>query len=303
MRPEKQEQIQANSGTKTAQMLASPVRNCAMTRTRLPRDFLQEFRPVLEPTTQQPWWMPAEMARETTSTPSSSPSPPEGAVAPPPDDTTTAIVKGSRGPVGYLLAHQSVTTPPPRQTNFRHAVSRSLTATKPWKMNQMPGNGPPVWRDGMNEILLDMMRRDAAAGLRELARLVDAGDNKPYLVPLRAWDEVDAQKFRGCILWWGPEEPPTTAAAAATTETAVGEPEATSSDGSPSFYSTYDVEGVRFGAKIPVHNLRVVLGPAHFAELRAASPIFRDTHMALLARVRSTRVQKLLWRIQGYMAV
>ncbi|CAI4212847.1 unnamed protein product [Parascedosporium putredinis] len=200
-----------------------PVRNCAMTRTRLPRDFLQEFRPVLEPTTQQPCH--------------------------PHSDDTTAIVKGSRGPVGYLLAHQSVTTPPPRQTNFRHAVSRSLTATKPWKMNQMPGNGPRVARRHER----DPARHDEARRRRR-----PAGTGALEVAP---------------------------------------------SDDSPSFYSTYDVEGVRFGAKIPVHNLRVVLGPAHFAELRAASPIFRDTHMALLARVRSTRVQKLLWRIQGYMAV
>src|SRR5690606_4329213 len=54
----------------TAQMLAAPPRYCSITRARLPRSFLQPFRPVTNPFLKIAWWtptgaVPEEYARDT----------------------------------------------------------------------------------------------------------------------------------------------------------------------------------------------------------------------------------------------
>lgn len=48
----------------TAQMLAEPVRICHITKTRLPKPFLQGFGLVAHPETGASWWLPAAFARQ-----------------------------------------------------------------------------------------------------------------------------------------------------------------------------------------------------------------------------------------------
>lgn len=145
----------------------------------------------------------------------------------------------------------------------------------------------------MGEVVLEMMREEVTADLLEMAKLVDNGGKK-YLVPLEDWGDIKSQQFRGCVLWWGKQS------VAEGLERAEGNEQ--DSEAAPGLYGTFDLEGVQYGSKLPVHNLNILLGAVHLAKLQEASAIFRNTEMALLARVRTTRLQRALWRIQGYMA-
>ena len=47
----------------TAQALATPLRMCTMTRTRIPVFFMQDFALVAHPDTGRPWWLPRSLLR------------------------------------------------------------------------------------------------------------------------------------------------------------------------------------------------------------------------------------------------
>lgn len=69
----------------------------------------------------------------------------------------------------------------------------------------------------------------------------------------------------------------------------------------PGQYATLDVEA-QYGAKMPVHNLHLVLGEENLEKLRAESAFFRDNAMLMLAKPRTVAAQEKLWRIQGCLA-
>lgn len=63
-----------------------------------------------------------------------------------------------------------------------------------------------------------------------------------------------------------------------------------------------DIEGVRFGGKLAVHDLRVILGEEHVGRLREESGLLREGSLFLLGRQATIQLQMLLWKLQGYMA-
>ena len=69
----------------------------------------------------------------------------------------------------------------------------------------------------------------------------------------------------------------------------------------PGQLATMDIEGVRFGAKLVVHNLDELLGEDHLAALRNESAMLRSGNLFLLGRQRTLDLQLKLWKLQGYM--
>jgi hypothetical protein len=135
----------------------------------------------------------------------------------------------------------------------------------------------PVWREDMGDFLLQMMRSQATKALADRAQEA----NYISIEPCQAWADIKYIKRRGCVLWLPKDK-----------ETAATQ------------YATYDIEGVKYGAKMAVHNLFWLLGEDCVAELREASEMFRDNELLVLKMMHGksmARLHMLLWRLQGYL--
>ena len=137
-----------------------------------------------------------------------------------------------------------------------------------------------VFRQDMGDVLLDMMRNKAVNALIKRTEESLSPVDK-FVAGCDIWDDIKAVKNRGCVLWL-PKE-----------------------DDTGSQYPTWDVEGAKYGQKIPVHNLSLLLGDEQVTRLKESSPIFREREILVLKYWKSesmVRLHLLLWRLQGYLA-
>ncbi|KAM0327695.1 hypothetical protein ACHAQA_005990 [Verticillium albo-atrum] len=289
-----------------AQALATPWRLCTATETGLPRYFLQDFRAVTNPDTGVPWYVPGDLTDPPKGSSSSTPAdePPaaknddaeadadDGNI---PDDIFAPAQRkhprpnGPSAPVGYTIArHEALDLlGAPRHTSTlggRHAsmLARRAPLSKAGLIPRL------VWRPKMHILVLDLMRTRAVDQLRYLARLdsdqagADGSDPRGYVRPCTGWAAIDkSMPHRGCVLWYADAT-----ADAATT---------------PGQWATLDVEGAKYEGKLPVHDLKRLLGEEHLARLRE-EPVFRDNTLLVLGKRRTIEVQLLLWKLQGYLA-
>lgn len=137
-----------------------------------------------------------------------------------------------------------------------------------------------TYRKDMGDLLLKMMRGSAVDELiRRSTR--DEETKHMFVEPCQTWNAIKDVKLRGCVLWV-PQQ-----------------------DDAATKYATYDVEEASYGKKMPVHNLRWLLGEDEVARLQAASDIFRDNEIIVLKqwpRPGMMQLHLLLWRLQGYLS-
>jgi hypothetical protein len=189
----------------------------------------------------------------------------------------TASVPPRRSPItSYALSRKSVIDRIGGQNKKYAAV---LLATRTG-MAATPDTKNPVWRPDMGDVLLQMLRRQAADALISRAAH-EAQEQNPLLQPCKTWEDVKEVPFRGCALWLPSKEEASTQ------------------------YATLDVEGAAYGQKLAVHNMRWLLGESELERLKAASNLFHDNEILVLPPGRSKSLMSLhllLWRLQGYLA-
>lgn len=178
------------------------------------------------------------------------------------------------------MRSEEILTPTPDEPRRRMGVSRQLLVPKMFRVGKMPGGRPPVYREGMGGAVLGMLREEATGELLGILETAERTGTK-YLFPVGGFEEARGRKDRGCVLWMAPGSE--------------------GIDGAPGRYATLDVD-VQYGAKMPVHNLHLVLGAENLERLRERSALFRDGGMLVLAKARTVKAQEALWRIQGCLA-
>lgn len=145
-----------------------------------------------------------------------------------------------------------------------------------------PDTRNTVWRQDMGQLLLRMLRRHAVDAL--IPWSCGTEESRDTIIhPCADWEQVKDVKLRACVLWL-PE---------------------TQNDATTRQYATLDVEGVKYGQKIAVHNLRWLFGDEESERLRREAPMFRDHEILVLRQRNSINVMRLyllLWRLQGYLA-
>ncbi|KAK3940827.1 hypothetical protein QBC46DRAFT_363829 [Diplogelasinospora grovesii] len=272
-----------------AQALATPIRRCPATGVHLPKHFLQGFRFMSHPETGRPYWVPQGLEKKQSQTTAM-----EGTTDNGERDTAPATAEGELaanartplGPTGYFLSSQKL-------------LKGFLTPGSPYfgreksllQMNRSSAERlrsvlrKVVWRDGMDAFILDLTRRRIVEGLVEFSELVEKAGRK-YLIKCESWDDAKQYKHRGCLLYLGSSD---------SAQDAVGAP--------PAQLSTMTIPDVRFGGKLAVHDLAVLLGDEHLNRLRQESPLLRDGSLFLLGRQRTLDLQLLLWKLQGYIAL
>ncbi|KAK4669541.1 uncharacterized protein QC763_203910 [Podospora pseudopauciseta] len=258
-----------------ARMLAERVRTCDITGTPLPKPLLQRFKLGQDPTTETTWWMPQDLESKV---------PKEGGDVP----AATELPGPSAYTLNSRLFLQELVTP---KGMYSSSSSRLLRATESGTGRYTSALNNAQWRKDMDTYLLETMRKRVFEGLIHAAHLAEKGgsDGRPrkYVTKLNSWNEVSELKQRQCVLFFGPPEglPPGPAMASV-----------------PSAISTMAIKGSKFGEKIAVHDMRVVLGREHLAKLRQESTLLQDGSLYMLRGQASMRLNMLIWKLQEYIA-
>ncbi|KAI5924402.1 hypothetical protein F4810DRAFT_141773 [Camillea tinctor] len=283
-----------------AKALATSIRLCTASKTRLPRFFLQEFKLLSHPETQQPWWVPRSLApgqppphlaRDENSTKNKlgtkeyNPSWDE--------DSSPAAGQPDKGdkliyaPAGHVLARKdlihSFTVKKSGFDNHNKKIYGPLTS--PYKNLQKKA----IWREDMDEFMLDLMRDDICSFIHHLAKVsfymgVDRVSER-HIVPFTNWDDLNVS-IQGAVLWFGDNG------------------EATDPDSArqqPGPLATYDVKNGAIQETILVHNMPLLLGAELAEKLKTESIGLNEGTMFYLAGTNTTRLQYKLWRLQGYL--
>ncbi|KAK3308275.1 uncharacterized protein B0T15DRAFT_524031 [Chaetomium strumarium] len=305
-----------------AKALATPVRRCPITGVNLPSFFLQRFVLVSHPETGNPWFMPGALdskaadtqdegnhaepesaeeqsagtVHETTQDTQSEQEPDNSAQATPnsveiiqePAEPAVKTQNSTKtGPSGYVLSRQTLLQ------GFQEQHSVYFNGHK--KLLRMSSGGATNlsallananWHSEMDVVVLELIRRRVFDALLYFAKKSGEEDRK-YIVKCERWNDTKALKHRGCLLF-------------------LGQPEGATPESTPQYVpprlSVMDVGPVKYGSKLAVHNLRVLLGEERIARLRQESELLSGGSLFLLGRQATVKLQMLLWKLQGYMS-
>ncbi|KAI0400618.1 hypothetical protein F4802DRAFT_610025 [Xylaria palmicola] len=289
-----------------AKALATNIRQCTATHTRLPSFFLQGFNLISHPETDEPWWVPRSLlweepaetkANEATvgfSTNSQHSGDQQEDIETDGGELTAAdqtvsedLARSAKGkpygPTAYASARWDVISAFTSEKSGYYGHNRRLFGGCQTPYKKL---GPrAVWRRDMNSFILDRMRQEIVRDLLYLSRYCTEHD-RYYIVKCDGWDDVQF-KYKGSVLWFG--EPTESGEAA--------------KDGvRPGSFATYDITSDGVTTAVAVHNIPMLLGDEYTARLKQEAAVLSDGWLFMLALRRTTDLQAKLWQLQGYLA-
>lgn len=328
-----------NSVTKlslySAQALASPVRCCALTTARLPREFLLDFGLAKHPVTGVPWTIPVlagllsqqRLSKTAIDNDSSEPhsNPTEEESRPPPpaqaftpenftSEPATGIVplkppSDSHEPYPSPLLSK-VSSPSIYRSGNHYLSSQSAmkllsTAKKSVVSRTIPLNwkgdkvSELIWRRDMYIFVRDLLRNHAFEALKFSTTQYKSHvlENHPD-VPLQ---------LVSAALWLGkPDHPIPEDASSHTCSVALDDVRKGISSSAENEKSAgpppYAMMSRPTGFNMPIYNLPVLLGAGRMQELRTVARVFSGETVFLRQREKTVKVQMALWKLMGYMS-
>jgi len=261
------------------------MRRSNVTETTLPSFFLQRFDLVQHPDSKKVWWVPADLApygvRGDAQDGSESSS--NGVDS---SSTTTQPRFTQKGPRAFILARKDVLAALQSSKSKYGGMQYRLAMNR--KSQSPPELKKVVWREDMDDLVLDLMRRRIVDELIYLSSLrCDDGSTRGYIVPCEKWDDTARVNQRGCALFLK----------------AAGQAQEDAAEGcsTPPRLSIMDMPTSRYQKKLLVHNLDMLLSPEHVGRLRRESEIIGDRSLYVLRGVRTMSLQLKLWKLQQYM--
>ncbi|KAI4203962.1 MAG: hypothetical protein LQ348_001345 [Seirophora lacunosa] len=258
--------------------LATPVRNCAITGVRLPNQFLLDFGLAPHPRTGKPWQMPrlvldsnVTVLGEATSSTHTSQLPTTTS-----SNTDPGAMFPSRRPArpvagSYIVSQRNA-------VKFMSEIRRrSYMQMVPyrWKLDTRFKTDNIVWREDMDEFVLDLMRR-------KVFRLLGYLSSRPaaYITACHKYQDIQKKHQPGAVLWLGnpngdentKEEPP----------------------------PPYAMVKYRSAGNIPVYNLPMLLGPYFLDQLRGSKELFGGALVVIKQKRNSLESLMHLWKMMGY---
>lgn len=275
--------------------LATPVRRCQLTGTSLPSYFLQDFKVLAEPETGDPWYVPVGLTNKHS---------PKESVATESEDGVAASEEGVKPPpssIGFkaytlnsklvLSAMQDADSgyKQTRQGKAEHAQLRFIPQTIRGMKDAMKVYGKARWRQDMQDFVPELMRRRIMEGLIHACKL-----KRGYMVGCADWEAAMQKPQAAAFLWTGEEG----------SEEVVPPEEFATLDVGSQFHNQVGPQLGKKKRKVPVHNLRTLLGREKLSELRAkAGKTLFDKGIVVLKHKKATvELQMQLWRLQGYLA-
>ncbi|KAH6720331.1 hypothetical protein BKA61DRAFT_594674 [Leptodontidium sp. MPI-SDFR-AT-0119] len=294
--------------------LATPVRRCVISGTKLPSFFLQGFRVMSDPKTGDPWYVPTRLANKHLPAMEKEHLDKvkeleeveelkgvEALEGSEDSENATAVVveKPTPSKIGYQVYTlnrkdllQSITNSESKRTSrgkTRSIHSRFLPAKWHGIKSVMKAYNDSAWRPDMGDFVRILMGRRISEALVHLCKL-----KRGYLVGCSDWEDALKKPQAAAFLWTGNRGD----------EEIEGPPEfATLDIGSQDF----DAVGPQLGRKkrkVPVYNLLTLLGKEKMDELRQLVPksVFEKEIVVLKHKNVTVELQSLLWKIQGYLA-
>ena len=299
--------------------LASPVRRCAISGTKLPSFFLQGFRVMSDPTTGEPWYVPADLAnkhlpakkrdaldeveevQESEELNCSESNMGKGHLAGSKGLESGMEVDEKPRPskMGYqaytlnskfLLSGMVDTTSGSKRTN-KGKAGQTKFIPGGWRSvrSAMQTYGKASWRPDMDDFVTMLMGRRISEALLYLAK-----QKRGYIVGCKDWEDALKKPQVAAFLWTG----------SASGDILTGPPE----------FATLDVGSQDFGdvgpqlakkkRKVPIYNLAALLGKENMDELRKSVPnsVFEKEVLVLKHKNATIELESRLWKLQGYVA-
>lgn len=255
-----------------AKALATPIRACAVTKVHLPSFFLTNFKSVRNPEAENNWLVPTEVSLT---------------------DDGRQVREEIPGPGVHLLCQQQLY----REffvKGSKYSGSLDRLASKLSRpRRKILGPKFPVWREDMDSYLLRLLRRQATQCLIRLAGMVETADRN-YILKAGSWEDAKQRIHIGCVLYLGPLPQATDEDITESTAPGLVPP--------PARLCNLRLEEKGPGTRVPIHDLRLLLGERNVARLRRRKALFRDGELFVVKGVRTGNLQMQLWRLQGYMA-
>lgn len=283
---------------------------CAVTRTRLPSFFLQDFNLIAHPETGAPWLIPTSLIPDEPSEAQES----ETRITERAINETSSDKKGEQdvetpksteshnlrddnarphGPAAYVLARQDLLSSfAVKKSGFENAPKQITGVT--FKHRNLADKA--VWRKDMDTYILELMRRAVVDDILYLSRLC-AEEGRYYIVKCYGWGDVQ-YKHKGAMLWFGePQEE-----GAVTNQTKTND---TSNEPGP--FATFDiqkedVQGEKMTTSVAVHNVPMLLGAEQARRVKEEAAALKDGSIFMLAGRRTADLQLKLWKLQGYLS-
>ncbi|KAF3011695.1 hypothetical protein E8E14_008091 [Neopestalotiopsis sp. 37M] len=198
---------------------------------------------------------------------------------------TTPLESTSLGPSAYVLARQDVikSMGGDKRANRRESTAetgnseyhRKLFGVSNSKFKDLGSKA--VWREDMDQFVLQQMREQVVQDLLYLSRLCET-DKRYYIVKCWGWDDVKF-KHKGAVLWFGND----------------------SEVVKPGPFATFDI-GSETGkpTSLIVHNMPMLLGQELAESTKTQAGALQDGSIFMLAGRRTTDLQLRLWKLQGY---
>ncbi|KAK3402824.1 hypothetical protein B0T20DRAFT_399233 [Sordaria brevicollis] len=255
--------------------LAEPLRMCTATELVLPKPCLQKFNLLRHPETDEPWFVPADLA---------------------PHDALDPAKQRDQalGPSGYTLSNQTLLHAFVEKGSNYFGLNRKLL-----RRNAMNKTGlgevlnKAVWRQDMDTLILKLMRRRIVDELLYLTDKCTGSLRRKYLTPLGGgYEEARERKLRGCLLYVGGGGGPGFG----------GEGQGVMKP--PQRVSTLEIKSEKYSTKLPVYDFTVLLGEEELRRLREGEEtgFWRQTQLFALGREATIGLQMKLWKLEGYMA-
>ncbi|KAE9379792.1 hypothetical protein N431DRAFT_434673 [Stipitochalara longipes BDJ] len=297
-----------------AQALATPLRRCQLTHSALPSFFLQDFNLMAHPETGDPWYVPRSLTKKKAPILPASLQIDRDTELEPKDDTDSSSqpkqinehLTPVLGHTVYTLAYQHALRAMQDPKGYKRKQSKQMRYSAKRGGITIAKDGPPArfipdrygqsksasrflstarWRTDMHEFVLELMRRRTVEGLIRVTNL-----KRGYVVGCSGWEDALAKPQVGTFIWTG----------------GIGELE--EGVDIPPEFATLDVpigpQEKGRTKKVPVHNLRRLLGKEKLAELRAKLPsgVFEREVVILRHKQSVLDVEMRLWKLQGYLA-
>lgn len=263
--------------------LSKPVRACALTRTWLPRSFLQPFELVPRPDTDELWYLPRDLSAR---------------VPREKRDETQTNKRSRPGRRNYVLANKELL----------EAVNKKRSGlTGSWARFTNPTVGPGAklrWRADMDEFVCKMMRKKVEEELVALMRW-----NQGQISHAKTWDAVVRKKQMGALLWLGPykegtgnPEPRVEGEAAENLPQAPSTSSPITDEKGPGPFATISYPPY-WEKKLPLHNLVMLLGQEGVDSLRAQFPkIMCHEFVVVKDKEQTVSVRQWLWKLQQFLS-
>ncbi|KFY67640.1 hypothetical protein V496_01496 [Pseudogymnoascus sp. VKM F-4515 (FW-2607)] len=262
--------------------LAKPVRQCAVTRTWLPRSFLQSFELLPRPDTEELWYLPRDLSARV-----------------PRDerDETETNKRVRPGRRNYVLANKEL-------LEAINKKSSGLAGAWARFLNPAVGRSARLkWRSDMDEFVCKMMRKKVEEELVALMKW-----NKGQIAHAKTWDAVVKKKQMGALLWLGPytegadtPEPQVDMEAAEKVSQAPSTSSPITDKGGPGPLATISYPPY-WEKQLPLHNLVMLLGQEGVDSLRAKFPkIMCHEFVVVKDKQDTASLRQWLWKLQGFL--